>query len=177
MSHGRPGSRSRAASLQRRPHGAHRAARPHPHRLPRPPGLSFASPPRPAGLQADIRRWPPGHPLSQQFPKRSLLPGAGESAASRGGAARTTRAAVEGGGGWGRAGAFTRSHEGEGEGRAIATLRGSWAPWKPAAPSHVLQPALGGKAGTAPRAGGEERRGPCWERPQAKFLEAGLAPP
>lgn len=47
--------------------------------------------------------------------------------------------------------------EGEGGGRAIATPRGSWAPRKPAAPSHVLQPALGGEAGPAPRAGG--RRG------------------
>lgn len=67
--------------------------------------------------------------------------------------------------------------EGEGGGRAIATPRGSWAPRKPAAPSHVLQPALGGEAGPAPRAGGEERRGPCWERPQAKFLGSGNAPP
>lgn len=54
-------------------------------------------------------------------------------------------------------GAFTRSHEAEGEGRAIATLRGSWAPWKPAAPGRTLQPALGGRAG--PPRGREERKG------------------
>lgn len=66
---------------------------------------------------------------------------------------------------------------GRGRREGHATLRGSWAPWKPAAPGHTLQPALGGEARPAPRAGGEERRGPCWERPQAKFLEAGNEPP
>lgn len=47
-------------------------------------GLGPAPPPPPSApapsplvpLQVDIRRWPPGHPLSQQFPKRSPLPGA-----------------------------------------------------------------------------------------------------
>lgn len=66
-------------------------------------------------------------------------------------------------------GAFTRSHEAEGEGRANATLRGSWVPWKPAAPGHRLQPALGGKAGPAPRAGGEERRALAGKGPRPSF--------
>lgn len=103
-----------AAPPPRRPPGRWRA----PARPPA-PGLSFASPPRPAGLQADIRRWPPGHPLSQQFPKRSSpLPGPGDRAASRGGAARSAAAARGGGRRWvGTSGPFTRSHEGEGGGR------------------------------------------------------------
>lgn len=37
-------------------------------------------------------------------------------------------------------GAFTRSHEAEGEGRANATLRGSWALWKHAARATSCSP-------------------------------------
>lgn len=117
------------------------------------PPLGF---PAAARLQADIRRWPPGHPLSQQFPKRSLLPGAGGSAASR--EARPApvglRRRAEVGGD--RRGLYQKSR-GRGKGRANATLMGSWGPWKPAAPGHTLQPALGGRAG--PPRGREERKG------------------
>lgn len=145
---------------------------PAPARHRRPPPRA---PPLLAPVQADIRRWPPGHPLSQQFPKPSPLPGAGRKRCLRGRrrGAGWVRQPREGGGGWGPAEVSLQEVTGGGgcggrlggTERVKTTLPSGRGGEETCAQSHVLEPA---RAGWLAEGGGGGGR--CWERPQATFL-------